>query len=630
MNNKIALNFLPLENQKFEIAFYRKLKNESDKKPQEAIKEYKLPIDLNNQNDWESYWISFEEKDGYEIFICESTINNYLTEMYLFWKLREISFSIYPDKIAKTENDFYSKKIHYIINQHQLGNQTIWLNPYYLDRTMEFGFLIEFDFVKKDEIPFTKEVQKLSLSLDEYFRANKNFHSDKYDFVKIFIDDYLPQIRSLDNTITISNKIKTLQVDTLATKIYRFENEEKSPSQFMGIKQFNPFKTVDGTPNYYFVFRENDIDYARDLVKALSGALYNTFDGLASMFNLDFNLGKDSSNIKRIIINAYDNENIDLVLQALEKDNNKKIAIFIFPEEMEEYYYSIKNRLLQSRIVTQGIHLETLKDENKFKWSVSSLALQIFAKLGGIPWRMKPSNNNCLIVGISQAHDKQIDSNGSIFIQKYFAYSVLMDSSGEYLSMNVLAQNENQEKYLVELGEAIKETLSKYENNYEKITLHIPYKIKHSEIEKILAAAQSIKENIELVILKISDQSKYFGYNTEHNSFIPYESSYMELSQRDFLLWTEGLNYHNKRANKHYANPLYINFYYSNKNRDEINLNNYLQDILNLTGANWRGFNAKSVPISMFYPRIISKFIKFFDKYHLETLEFEKLPPWFL
>ena len=56
----------------------------------------------------------------------------------------------------------------------------------------------------------------------------------------------------------------------------------------------------------------------------------------------------------------------------------------------------------------------------------------------------------------------------------------------------------------------------------------------------------------------------------------------------------------------------------------------YLQDILNLSGASWRGFNAKSMPISIFYPKIISKFIAEFRYRNLPELEFEKLPPWFL
>lgn len=54
----------------------------------------------------------------------------------------------------------------------------------------------------------------------------------------------------------------------------------------------------------------------------------------------------------------------------------------------------------------------------------------------------------------------------------------------------------------------------------------------------------------------------------------------------------------------------------------------YLQDILNLSGANWRGFNAKMSPISVFYPQLVAKFLKYFDNY--SEINVENIKPWFL
>ena len=47
------------------------------------------------------------------------------------------------------------------------------------------------------------------------------------------------------------------------------------------------------------------------------------------------------------------------------------------------------------------------------------------------------------------------------------------------------------------------------------------------------------------------------------------------------------------------------------------NKNYYLQDIINLSGANWRGFNAKHEPVSTLYPELIAKFAGKFDQYGL-------------
>jgi len=55
-----------------------------------------------------------------------------------------------------------------------------------------------------------------------------------------------------------------------------------------------------------------------------------------------------------------------------------------------------------------------------------------------------------------------------------------------------------------------------------------------------------------------------------------------------------------------------------------------LQEILNLSGANFRGFNAKSLPVSVFYPKLISDFNKHFSDLDLEQIITDNNKPWFL
>jgi hypothetical protein len=56
----------------------------------------------------------------------------------------------------------------------------------------------------------------------------------------------------------------------------------------------------------------------------------------------------------------------------------------------------------------------------------------------------------------------------------------------------------------------------------------------------------------------------------------------------------------------------------------------YLQDAVNLSGANWRGFNAKSVPVSIYYAKLVADFVKEFRNLDLEEIDWENLTPWFL
>ena len=72
----------------------------------------------------------------------------------------------------------------------------------------------------------------------------------------------------------------------------------------------------------------------------------------------------------------------------------------------------------------------------------------MFAKIGGIPWIVKPSNKNCLILGIGSSHKKNKETGE---ISKYFAYTVCLDSSGLYKALEVLAEEESEITYLEKL-----------------------------------------------------------------------------------------------------------------------------------------------------------------------------------
>jgi hypothetical protein len=128
--------------------------------------------------------------------------------------------------------------------------------------------------------------------------------------------------------------------------------------------------------------------------------------------------------------------------------------------------------------------------------------------------------------------------------------------------------------------------------------------------------------------MKFNDRNKYFGYSLNNNSFIPYESSLIELSKDEYLVWFEGLQY-NATVPKRIERPLHVQFLYPHDLSQEGKLK-YLQDAVNLSGANWRGFNAKSVPVSIYYAKLVAGFVKEFRDLGLEEIDWEGLTPWFL
>ena len=124
--------------------------------------------------------------------------------------------------------------------------------------------------------------------------------------------------------------------------------------------------------------------------------------------------------------------------------------------------------------------------------------------------------------------------------------------------------------------------------------------------------------------------NKYFGYaNT--NSLVPYEGTYVSLTSypnKSYLLWQEGLQYQKDTVYKRFSGPIHIEFYWQNKEIDEDERLNYIQDIFNLSKANWRGFKSKNVPISIYYCQLVAKFLKNFPAGMNSISNVQK--PWFL
>ncbi len=633
----IRLNFIPTNSNTFTFEVYRKLREEEVIK-EENVFQYHLPLTLDSK-DKAVYLVSYTEREGYEAYSATSfdsinlTNRTLLRALYSYFRSTELVYQ------AEYKRKFGGDLIEFTIEEHEKGKKTVSISAYFLKEHKRFGFLIDYHFLVKEGIAFDKEVQRLSLSLDSQYRSNKNFYTDKFHIVNQFISKvFNPNIRiriNQNNSLEVLGELFNVPSFQLNKKEYIFSNNKTSYSQFQGIKNYGPFEKISQEVEFIFIFEDRFRSFANEIYLSLSGKSNpGTFSGMETMFKTTFNL----QNIKQIKVNSYDDDSLNTILKQVKQIRDstvskRVIAIFIedyMPEKditnSSHNYYFLKYHFIKEDIPLQVINYRRLSEKNALKWSTSNIALQIFSKLGGIPWIVKPSNINCLILGIGSSH--KIDP-ATHEIKKYFAYTVCLDSSGLYKKLEVLADEETEEHYLEKLQQNLTTLLiSKNFESYKSCVLHLPFKIKSKEIKAISSAINKIRD-IEFVAIKINTHNKFFGYSF-HNSYVPYESSFIKLAYDQYLVWFEGLQYGKEIVDKRLSNPVHIQFLdiAENRNMDE---RKYLQDVLNLSGANWRGFNAKSIPISIYYSQIIAEYTKSFEElvgYNENLLSNEK--PWFL
>ena len=500
----------------------------------------------------------------------------------------------------------------------------------------QFGFLVDFRFHPNDEHIGTRRALQLSLSLDRNGRPNRSRYADKYsqlsDFIRRFHSVLFPLTLPGGQSVDVGTRLVELNPETLDMKHYIVGSKSESRSQFMGVKQNGPFVGVPDDTHLCFLYRPEDRPMSHDLLRALRGDTFRTFPGMEQMFGLS--IGNDR--VRGIPLSDFSENEIQRAAERVLTDYSgcRVVPVILTPfsrhddpEDNGSYWY-LKHAFLSRGLPVQVVSTDTVRDTNTLKWSTASIALQVFAKAGGTPWKVRPRTERCLIVGVGQAHEV---TQGRI--DRYFAYSVLTDSSGVFEEVRTLGEDQDEDSYVQAFSENLQGIFDEYSDRFSNFVVHATFAIRRRELEAIadaLSKHRSQSHEGEFVSLKFNDLNRFFGFAAGHNSRVPYESSLVCLSKHEFLIWFEGLQYGQPTVGKMISNPVHVQFTYPLDELSRDRERAHLQDAINLSGANWRGFNAKSLPVSIYYAQLIAKYLKEFEKQDLPSVDVNTLTPWFL
>lgn len=639
----ISLSFLPFKNGNFCLNIYRRKYCGELRK--EGFFTAKLPIIASGKPDekYDQYYISLSQFDHSELYKFCSDQNPVL--------MTAIIWSLFKNKIANEYSgkydivDRFHKFVSFVAEEFKEGNRVVKVSPYYLSSKKKIGFLFEFDFRMNSGIKYDRKIQELSFSVDRNGKSNANSYLAKHNFIKNFISNEFAGVMQLsidEVEYSLDSEFIKLESKELNERVYIFNNGKTDINKTSGIKN-KPYALPGKQPYYIFIFKDNEKEVGNELYKALIGKTYhNTFPGMKEQFDIDFNNQNVSSiNVDLTKGNEY---TLDQKLKAEICNHVDKQVIGLFIDSYSDtfnkspVYIKVKYVFSNLGVPLQVVRKSRVLASDGLKWAASGIGLQIFSKLGGVPWIVKPSTSDCLIFGIGTAHEKEKidDEQGAnrYRIKKYYAYSVCLDSTGRYLSLGILGENNDKQQYMATLKYSVKAYISeciRLGTNIANCVVHTPFKMRYDEMQAIKDSLDEVRkdfEDINFSVIKINTRNRFFGF-AENNLKIPYESSYIQLSNKEYLIWFEGLIHGKEYINKRVANPTHIEFLYNSEKEYKEKL---LQDIVNLAGASWRGFNAKLEPTSIYYPELIARFIRDFRsigkefEQHMSQLN----TPWFL
>jgi hypothetical protein len=631
MAYELQLSFLPVHESLTKFRVFRRERLPDEKSFADDVYGFWLRKTPESEKTDTNYWVSFVERDGFQPYSVDPFENTALTKRWLLEALDSKCRTILGAHAYCGITQGMRREVAIKVAEHPQGEEQILLQPYFLQAKRRFGLLVDFRFDLAEDASFSREVLRLSLSLDDHNRRNANFYADKRAKIERFLQQRfqeLSQLRFAEGTAELVRNFETLSAETLDRKVYLVASDQECSGPYGGILRHGAYTSIIQAPSIVFMFREQERQAARDLVRGLRGQVSHlNFVGFEKLFRLELAVSADP-----IVLQDFSRAEMQRALETMRSSGQTVLPILILPEsEGEEGYLNHKAIFTSAGMPTQVCTTETLSDDLTLKWSVGNIALQIFCKAGGKPWKIKPTDETCLIIGISQSHREAI-RDGKKTIEKYFAFSILTDSSGLFQTIEVIGQGATRDEYLRELTKNLSAMLTAKANEFSKVVLHTSFKLRHSEmqiIEDVVTEAAAKSPTCRFAVIKINQRNRFFAFNQSVNSLVPYEGTYVQLSKREFLIWFEGLFPDKPNVTKAVPGPTHIEFLRVS-HKDLIGNRVLLQDLVNLSGANWRGFNAKSTPVSIFYCHLVANLLHQFQEHNLPMPQIKDMHPWFL
>lgn len=488
-------------------------------------------------------------------------------------------------------------------------------------------------------------LNKIENKRSEIYNA-KNLYNEIQNIAKrLFLDNEQPvSFQNKDsfcftvdsNPLTVANTLElitpTFIFDYAATK-----TNNSNPD--VGLTNYGPYDSINFDikfPNVLCICNRANRGYFSNFLSCLKdGMPESTYfkKGLLKKYDLQdvvFDIKEIQSNNVEEYLNIIKNYD----------ENRPHMAIIEIPASFRRYddktnpYYRIKAKLLSLEIPVQYVTSEKIKNHNEY--ILNSIALQIYAKLGGTPWVL-PSPRSIdreIVIGIGHSWHrnnlyKRAEQNRVVGITTF------LKSDGQYL-LGDKVKDVPFENYFAELLKSLKGSIKRLateqgwsEGDTIRLIFHIFKPIKNTEFDVI---SQLIKETpefkIKFAFITISKTHPNLIFDPAQNGvtkygsievkgeFIPNRASNIFLDSETCLVQMFGAK-ELKTAKHGMSTPIQIKIrtpqgkYNNNELNDLLyyDLSYITQQIFSFTYLSWRSFLPSDIPATMLYSNLISKLL---------------------
>lgn len=391
-------------------------------------------------------------------------------------------------------------------------------------------------------------------------------------------------------------------------------SQRSADNRFYGLKESHVYdkSSVPDWPTVLFVFPVEYRAQANQIFRSLRNG-NNVFSGTKSMFGFEI-LSDNVRQVPKFSISGTDlSQASALYAKAvdyyIESEGRPNFAIIIcnktFRNTSPSPYFSAKAALASYGVPSQVITTDLLDAQN-LQWALADIGLQIFVKLGGHPWLVKPSGGGGdVIVGVGRS--EHIDKKG--VKTRYVGYTTCFTSGGLFRSVELFKPHNSYHEYLDGLEDSLVQALTsavRAESGPIRLVLHVTKrfsKYERERLEKALATVEKQERTVQYIVLRVMEEHPFAVYDTLHTTYSPPGGISIQLDWNNRLVVLAGRPL-SGNIRKAPPSPLWVTYQSSSTN--EHSIDQLVQQIYELSVANWRGFKGAVHPITIGYSTLIS------------------------
>jgi hypothetical protein len=265
-------------------------------------------------------------------------------------------------------------------------------------------------------------------------------------------------------------------------------------------------------------------------------------------------------------------------------------------------YLAAKAPIVMADIAAQGVTIDVIGEaDSSFIWSIQAIALQVYAKLGNVPYVLHdPDGTAELVLGIGR-HD--LHEPGEGFQKRLFGAAAAFRQDGDFLFGGSTAPVTEWDDYENTLAGLVQEFVERYEREQatelRRLTLHV---FKRTGSKELYAVKRALGEReVSFALVHVNRDTPLWLVSGTGNNVAPAPvGSLVSLAERDRLLMT-GSALTAKRRSPH---PLRLTLDGRSTFTDMARITTQIQGF---TATSWRGFQPTHEPSTILYGRLLAE-----------------------